>query len=330
MTSQTLRAAALSAALLLAPFPASFANAADEPAKPETKDVKPKEEKPADAPKAGEAPARPQRGGGAGGGGRMDPAAMIERIDSALKELDLSQEQKTKANELIAKVKKTVAGEDGGRLQAAMQAVTELRDGLKELLNDEQTKALAEKLPLLSRLGAAGGPGGGPGGGPNGRPGGPGAPGAPGGRPGAPGGAGGGGARPQALQRAVQAALEKVDLPADVKAKVKTLSEEMDKKAQTIIEEGKGDRAAIGEKLRPLMEERQKKMAEVLSPEQLTRFREAVQEQLEKMRGDGGGPGAGAGARRPRGEAPATPDKKPEEKKTEEKKSEEKSEKDAK
>jgi Spy/CpxP family protein refolding chaperone len=237
---------------------------------------------------------------------------MLERIEGALKELNLSEEQKTKANELISKVRKSVAGEGGGRVQAAMQSLTELRDGLKELLNDEQTKALAEKLPLLSRLGAAGGPGGGPGG----------RPGAPGARPGAPGGPGAG-ARPQVMQRAVQAALEKVDIPADAKAKIKAISEEMDKKAQAIIEEAKGDRAAIGEKLRPLMDERQKKLAEALSSEQLTKFREAVQEQLEKLRGEGGGPGAGAGPRRPRGDAPAAPQK-PEEKKSEEKKTDEK------
>jgi Spy/CpxP family protein refolding chaperone len=323
MSTRLLRIAALSATMLLTPTAARLVLAADEPPKTDVKDPKPA----ADAPerRPGAAPGGPE-------GRRGDPAAMLERVESALNDLKLSEEQKTKARELLDKVHKSADENKGENArQGMMKSMQELREGLDGLLTEDQKKQLAEKAPFLS--------GGGPGGPGAGRPGGarPGAPGAgpatrPGG-PGAPGGPGGGaagGARPAVMQKAMAAAIEKAGLSDEQKAKIKTLSDEYEKKTRAILEEGKGDRAAIGEKLRPLMDERRAKIAEILSPEQMTKYQQAIQEEIQKARGEGGGPGGAPGGqnRRPNANRPGgagAPDapKPADAPKTEEKKSQE-------
>jgi hypothetical protein len=318
MSTRFLRIAALSATMLLTPTAARLVLAADDAPKtdapkPDAKD----NTKPADG---------PRRPGAAGGpeGRRPDAAGMLERIESALNDLKLSEEQKTKARELLDKVHKAADEAKGDNARAGMgKMMTELREGLDGLLTEEQRKQLAEKAPFL----AGGGPGGPGAGRPGGRPGG----------PGAPGGGQGAGARPAVMQKAMAAALEKVGLSDEQKTKLKALSEEFEKKTRSIIEEGKGDRAAIGEKLRPLAEERRTKMAEILSTEQMTKFQTAIQEELQKARGENGGAPGGPNGRRPganrpggapdapkTGDAPKGDEKKTDEKKTEEKKTDEK------
>jgi Spy/CpxP family protein refolding chaperone len=283
-TRPTRAAVLMAAALMFAPAAARLARAADEPAKPAATET------PKDAPPA-EGRQRPQ------------PGAMLERVEGALKELSLSDEQKEKVKALVAKTKEAMgdAGQGGReRLQAAGKALAALKEGLGDVLTEEQKKALAEKLPMLGR-GA--------------------------GEAGRPGAAGGTAQRPAVMQRAVQAALETLtDVTADQRAKLKAAVEDSQKKVREIIESTKGEREAIAEKVAPVLQAQREKFAEILSADQLTKFQAAVKEQMEKLRGEAGGAGpARPNARPARGPRPgATEEKKADEKKADDKAADEK------
>lgn len=101
--SRTRLAVVLAAALLFAPTATRVASAADEPAKPADA------AKPGDTAKPGDA--APARVG-----------ALVERVENALKDLSLSDDQKAKTKALVAKAKEVMgsAGQGGReRLQAA-------------------------------------------------------------------------------------------------------------------------------------------------------------------------------------------------------------------
>ena len=251
------------AALLFAPHAARLASAVDEPAKPaDAKDAPPAE-----------------------GRQRAGLAAMLDRVEAALKDLSLSDDQKDKAKALVAKAKDVVGGAgEGGRekFQAAGRALADLKEGLGNVLSDDQKKALAEKVPFLA-----------------------------GGHPGA--GAGGGAQRPAVMQRAIEAAIEKVTLSDDQKAKLKAVVSDTQKKVREVVESGKVERDAMAEKIRPLLDAQRDKIAEILSADQLPKFQAAVREQVEKLRGDAGGRPGARGGDRPAGDKPA------EEKKADEK-----------
>ena len=100
------------------------------------------------------------------------------------------------------------------------------------------------------------------------------------------------------MGRATNAALEKLDLSDEQKSKIKALNDGFEKRTREIIEQAGGDREQVGQKLRPLFEERREKMAEILTPEQMTQFQAAMREQMEKLRAEGG-PAGRPGAGRP-------------------------------
>lgn len=224
--TQMLRAAAMSTVLLAVPAFAPAASAADDKS---------------DAP-AAEAPAQSR--------GRLDPAALVERFETALKELALTDEQKAKAKEIVGKARRAVAegkGEGRERLQAAARALADLRQDVNGLLTEPQRKALAEKLPLLARRAA--------------------------------------GDAPAAMQQAIRAALEKLDLSADQKAKIKALNDEAQAKLKAVTEEARGQDESLAEKVRPILQEQREKLAQMLSGDQAPKFQAAVREHLEKLRG---------------------------------------------
>ncbi|QOV91997.1 hypothetical protein [Humisphaera borealis] len=218
MPRSLLRPAVLSAILVLVPSMTSLSIAADEPAPPPpakegAAPARPGEPRPQGRPE-GRPEGRPD-GEGRPLAGRMDPNAMIERVQGVLAGMDLSAEQKTKIDEAVAAAKKSIAGQKEGepreRIQATMTAMGELRSSIEATLNEEQRKVFAEKVP--ARRPGEGRPG-------EGRPG----EGRPEGglgqaRPGTPGAPGEG--RGAMLTNALNAALEKTDLTADQKAKVK-------------------------------------------------------------------------------------------------------------
>ena len=204
MPRSLLRLAVLSAGLALVPSLTSLSRGADEPAPPPPS----REGKPAERPEGRPAEPRPEGrpgvrpdGEARAQGNRMDPNAMIERVQAVLAGMDLSAEQKAKVDEAVAAAKKSIAGQKQGepreRMQATTAAMGELRTSIEATLNEEQKKVFAEKVPARPAQGRPG----------EGRP----------GAPGAPGGEG----RGAALANVLNAAMEKTDLTAEQKAKVK-------------------------------------------------------------------------------------------------------------
>ena len=214
-------------------------------------------------------------------------------MENALKEVDLSALQRRSLAAAVAKARKA-AGEQkpaaGGdpreRMEQVQAVLSDLRESITDALSADQKKALDEKLPILSR----------------------------GARPAKSGGVDG---RVGVMSRAADAALAKLDLSDEQKAKVRAVNEGLDKKTRELIEQAGGDREQVGRKIRPLLEERRDKMAEILTPEQMAKFQAEVREQMEKLRTKGGPaagrpnagrPGTeGPGAARHGGERPGTP-----------------------
>lgn len=96
------------------------------------------------------------------------------------------------------------------------------------------------------------------------------------------------------MQRAIQAALEKLEASDDQKAKLKAVVEDTQKKIRDVVESGKVEREAMAEKIKPLLDAQREKIAEILSADQLPKFLQAVREQLEKL---GASPAGRPGAR---------------------------------
>ena len=103
---------------------------------------------------------RPQPGGGGGGGARL--GAMIQRLSEGMKDLNLSDDQKTKVQSALADARKKFqelapqlqGGQPTPELRDKIRGVLEgLRDDLSGVLNDEQK----EKFRALMQ----GGPGAG-------------------------------------------------------------------------------------------------------------------------------------------------------------------------
>ena len=81
---------------------------------------------------------------------------------------------------------------------------------------------------------------------------------------------------------------EDLKLTADQKPKVKALLEEQNKKRQELRAEGTPDRT----KMQALQEETTKKMKEVLTAEQFTKYEEFIKTQRNRRQGAGGGASA--------------------------------------
>lgn len=240
MSPSLIRNALLSAGLVLCPV---LAASADTPAPPPPVREGQPGGRPAERPEGRPGEGRP----GAEGRpqGRADPMMMLERVQAVLNGMDLSAEQKTKIDEAVAAAKKSIEGQKEGepreRMQATMETMGKLRSDIEATLNDEQRKVFAEKVPPRAGLGQ-GRPGEGRPGQPGeGRPAQPGEP-----RPGAPGAPAG--ERGAMLQNALNAALEKTDLTAEQKAKVK---ENFMAEIQKMMREGGGQRPGARPEGRP-------------------------------------------------------------------------------
>lgn len=270
MPTRTFRLAILAAGLAIVPGFSRFAAAADDGKPLITEGKRDTGDKPAngDKPSDGNKPATGDKPGARPAAGRFEPAAILERVQTAVNDLKLSEEQKTKVEEAVTKAKKAfetltkdTAAEGRDRLQSVTKVMGELKDSLTGTLNEEQFKMLMEKVPMFGRL--VNRPAGDTG------------------RPGAE-----AGAQRANLQRAMTAAMEKLNFTEEQKTKIKALNDQFETKYKALAEETKGDRAALGEKIRPMMEERRKQMQEILSSEQGQKLQEEVRLQMQKLRGE--------------------------------------------
>lgn len=245
-------------------------------------------------------------GGGAGGGGNAPTTPSgFGTVDRALKDLDLSEKQKTKLEDIkAAQVKKftdlTEKARDGKiDVEELQKAFAKNRDEMIKDIEavltrdqiDQFEKALKDAPPPNpgTRPGGGRGPGnpggGGPGGGGRGGPGG-----------GGPGGFGGGfGFAPS---RALTQALKNLDLSEKQQAKVEKIMAAQQDKVRDLMEKAR-DGSANPQEIRAAVEKMQddlvKDIKDVLTKDQADQLDKALK---DAQRGGGrGGSGGGPGGR---------------------------------
>jgi len=242
--------------------------AADEP---------PKENPPArpERPGGGD---QPGRGPGAQGGQRGqfgDPAAQLDRWKEAVGGLKLTDEQKPKVDAALATAKKGFDDlkanppEGRERFTAMQKITTDLRTSVLAVLTDDQKKELEAKMPQRGGFGGRGG-------------------------------AGGGGMLTYMKQN-----LEQLGLSDEQKPKVEAAFKDAQEKLDAVMKEAQagGDRAAIREKMTPITADLQKKLEEILTPEQKEKQAKQREEMQKRFQQNGGG----QGGRGNRGGAPGAP-----------------------
>ncbi|MEZ0266827.1 MAG: hypothetical protein ACAI43_19020 [Phycisphaerae bacterium] len=193
----------------------------------------------AEEPKKAEAPARPA-GGRAGG---LGAAAIGDRIKAIAYQLDLSDEQKKKVDEIAAEAQKKAAeippGADGRADMLALRESTLAK--VKAVLTAEQVKKLDA---LMAGGGAAGGPAG--------------------------------------MLGALQGALKDLNLSDEQKTKMTASFETAQKKFEALRGELTGGRATpeAREKMKAIFDELRGDMEKTLTPEQSEKLREAMQRRI--------------------------------------------------
>lgn len=209
-------------------------------------------------------PQRPAAGHGA--------ASFLQSAREKVDSLNPTPEQKEKIAEIFnnaeGDLKRTFADAQNMSPEERRQKFTEFMSGLKEkiaaVLTDEQ-KAKFESMPLTGP--AAGGAAGG---------------------------------RAGQVGERLKAALEKLDLSAEQKEKVKKLMEEEKAKMEELRKEAQsGDRQKVRDKSMAAMKEIRDKLTEILTPEQQEKLKEAI------------GNGIGRGGQRPAAGGGENPDSKP-------------------
>ena len=178
----------------------------------------------------------------------LDPAAMLDRFHSTVADLKLSDEQKTKVEAAFSKAKKELddlKADPKGEVRERLQASGRVIRDLRETVRGVLNEDQLKELQ--QKLPLLGGTGGPLGG--------------------------------------LRQAMEKLDLTAEQKAKIEAATKEGRDKIQALIQEHRDDPAAIRDKIRPLYEEMQKKVEDVLTPEQ--------KEKLKKFREEQGAGGTG-------------------------------------
>jgi Spy/CpxP family protein refolding chaperone len=257
---------------------------------------------PADAPKAvkgdGQRPGGPEDRGG--DRPRMDPSRILDRVQETLKDLNLSDEQKTKVKAIIDKartdlqaaLKATEGQGPDDRRQKVREALAPVREKINEVLDETQRDKLREKM---QREGGPRGPGerdrGDGADKPKGdrpeRPDGAGRP----GRPGGPEGAGGPprrgeGPGPMMIGR-LRDNLDKLGLNDEQRKKVDSLLSDTEKK------------------IRETMQSTHKQLEEILTDEQKQKMKEMMgpprEGRGERGEGRGEGPRGRGGPGRPGG-----------------------------
>jgi Spy/CpxP family protein refolding chaperone len=199
-----------------------------------------------------------------GEGGRPDPAQGLRMMRERLDQLNLTDEQKKKLDEIYSSAQDDLKKADSADRQAVGKVMGDVREKVGSVLTEEQKTK-------MQQLRGQGGPGSGP----------------PGGGPGA-------------MADRLQAALDKADLSADQKEKVKPILADARKKIDELRTKlAAGERDGMREKFKAVMDDTRDKLKEILTPEQ----GEKVKTAMEAGRPPGGPSRPG----QPRGQAPTPP-----------------------
>ena len=213
------------------------------------------------------------------GQGERPGMPLLERARNALNDLHLSDEQKTKVDEIFAKAKEKAESlrqeVQGLDPQERMQRVQEFAKGVKDqvagVLNDDQRAMLDKKFDearqnMRNRFGATTGP------------------------TSRPGGAGGMG--PGMLDR-LRDGLAKLELSDEQKAKVKQVFDDVRVKFADLREQLQKGSQEAREKVRDLMMDTRQKLGDILTPEQKEKLRSFMQTAGAPTSGPSSGPGRG-------------------------------------
>ena len=250
-------------------------------------------------------------------GERPDPQRMVERMRGRLEGLNLSSEQKSKIDEILAKGKtdleaavKQLEGGGGPPSPERGQPVRDVMRDLHEKVMNALDETQREKMRESMRNAGPGGPGG------PGRPGGPDGPGGlrpgegrrgpgPGGPDRAPNAGPGGpgtGPGPTAMVTHLKENLGKLDLNDEQKKKVDALLSETQKKLSEMQTEAEKTQAEVRGKFREAIQSSHDRLNEILTEEQRTKLREMMPR--PQPRGEGDGAKHGEGKPRPDGPPP--------------------------
>lgn len=186
---------------------------------------------------------------------------MLERFKETLKDLNLSADQQTQVDQILADAK-TQAEANKGDMEKMKELMRSTHEKINKVLTEEQQKKLQA---ALTRGGAGAGQGA----------------------------AGGKGGMIEHIQQAVQ----ELGLTDEQKTQVKGLIEEYRPKFQAIRQEANGDAKTAMEKAKPLFQEFREKLNGILTPEQAAQLKEKIEQAKEKAGGAATGesrPGAGA------------------------------------
>jgi Spy/CpxP family protein refolding chaperone len=180
-------------------------------------------------------------------GERPSGGIMLDRLHSVVTGLDLTDEQKPKIEAEFDKARKaleearTSPPAEGSR-EAVGKAMTDLRTGVVGILTEDQKKAMREKL-----------------------------------------GQGIGGTRGGAGRAGPLAAfrenMDKLGLSDEQKSKIDAILKDNQEKVTQALQDGQGDRQAIGEKIRPIIQEHRQKILDLLTDEQKAKLKELAPEQ---------------------------------------------------
>jgi len=219
---------------------------------------------------------RGNRGQGQSGGGRqMMGPQMLDRLHTAVNELNLTDEQKPKIEEIFTKAKDELQKMQPELQDLPMQErgqkvrdfTQKLNSDIKAVLTEEQKPEFDKKLAEMRAAAQGGGQGQGQGGG---------------------GGQGG-------QLRRLREAVESVGLTDEQKPKVDTILKDMEDKVQQARQESQGDQDAMREKGRAIATDTMAQLEQVLTPDQQQKLRETMRQNR------GGGQGG-----RQRGDGPST------------------------
>ena len=211
-----------------------------------------------------ETPGRPRRGAAT----NFDALA---RLTSSVRDLQLTGEKKTKADEILARAKGDLdkAQKEGGDRQAMIGIVRAATEEITALLDEDQRLMFENKLKAAANAPTQGGAGAGAGPGP---------------------GAGGpGGNRPLPITQRLNEVISTLNLSDDQKKKVDDLLADVQKKAVEIRSAGNPG-PEMREKIQALREDVLKQIKSILNEEQFKKLEEAMRPQP--------GPGAGGGGAR--------------------------------
>ncbi|MCC6424738.1 MAG: hypothetical protein IT447_14785 [Phycisphaerales bacterium] len=201
-----------------------------------------------------------------------NPGIMLDRMHETINSLDLSADQKTQVDAIFTQAKSDFEAmrekwekddvKPGDRMKEGREFMKALNKKVEAVLTDQQKEALKKKRQEWAENRKGRGERGdrqGP--------------------------------SPMAIER-LQKALDQLNLTDDQKQQVKTVLDETRTKLKALHEESGGDREAMHEKGRKIIEEARDRINSILTPEQ----REKLKEMREKRRSHHGDKGKDAPA----------------------------------